>query len=64
MEFFFVMPDHGISQWVIALVFPFFDPDRWLFVWSYLTLKNYVEIEISWDPPLEPACTSSADFKD
>ena len=23
IKFFFVMPDHGISQWVIALVFPF-----------------------------------------
>ncbi|RVW57774.1 G-type lectin S-receptor-like serine/threonine-protein kinase [Vitis vinifera] len=29
-----------------------------------MSLKNSIEVEISWDPPLEPVCTSSADCKD
>ena len=28
------------------------------------SLENSIEIEISWDPPLELVCTSSADCKD
>eukprot|EP00261_Vitis_vinifera_P037744 XP_019078987.1 PREDICTED: G-type lectin S-receptor-like serine/threonine-protein kinase At4g03230 isoform X1 [Vitis vinifera] len=31
---------------------------------SEKSLENSIEIEISWDPPLEPVCTSSADCKD
>ena len=31
---------------------------------SEMSLKNSIEVEISWDPPSEPACTSSADCKD
>eukprot|EP00261_Vitis_vinifera_P037742 XP_019078985.1 PREDICTED: G-type lectin S-receptor-like serine/threonine-protein kinase At4g03230 [Vitis vinifera] len=31
---------------------------------SEMSLKNSIEVEISWDPPLEPVCTSSADCKD
>ncbi|KAJ9686788.1 hypothetical protein PVL29_015575 [Vitis rotundifolia] len=31
---------------------------------SEKSLENSIEIEISWDPPMEPVCTSSADCKD